>query len=232
LPFLLPGPKDGSDRHPAGPDIKRRVHCPHGNKMTTLFISLTIKLFFLLTPFFVLSVFLSMTEYMTKVEQRRVAIRTTLSVMVISLVLYFAGNPIFSTLGITLDGFRIGAGSLLFLSAVSLVSGKRSSQEAAPDVDFAVVPLAIPLLSGPGAISTVIVYAYKAKGPLAYLITSAGILLIGLAIYLSLLAAPYIAKKLGRTGINIITRIMGLILAAISVEFITTGLKNIFQTLS
>jgi len=200
--------------------------------MTTLFISLTIKLFFLLTPFFVLSVFLSMTEYMTKVEQRRVAIRTTLSVMVISLVLYFAGNPIFSTLGITLDGFRIGAGSLLFLSAVSLVSGKRSSQEAAPDVDFAVVPLAIPLLSGPGAISTVIVYAYKAKGPLAYLITSAGILLIGLAIYLSLLAAPYIAKKLGRTGINIITRIMGLILAAISVEFITTGLKNIFQTLS
>ncbi|MBU4228946.1 MAG: MarC family protein, partial [Proteobacteria bacterium] len=53
-----------------------------------------------------------------------------------------------------------------------------------------------------------------------------------LAIYLSLLAAPYIAKKLGRTGINIITRIMGLILAAISVEFITTGLKNIFQTLS
>ena len=144
MPFPSHGPKDGSDRHWAGPEINRRDTARVDTTMTNLFISLSIKLFFLLTPFFVLSVFLSMTEHMTKTEQRRVAIRTTLSVTVISLVLYFAGNPIFSTLGITLDGFRIGAGSLLFLSAVSLVSGKRTSQEVAPDVDFAVVPLAIP----------------------------------------------------------------------------------------
>ena len=125
--------------------------------MITLFISLSMKLFFLLTPFFVLTVFLSMTEHMTKAEQRLVAIRTTMAVMVISLILYFAGNPIFSTLGITLDGFRIGAGSLLFLSAVSLVSGKRTSQEAAPDVDFAVVPLAIPITVGPATIGTLLI---------------------------------------------------------------------------
>lgn len=133
--------------------------------MTNLFISLFIKLFFLLTPFFVLSVFLSMTEHMTKTEQRRVAIRTTLSVTVISLILYFAGNPIFSTLGITLDGFRIGAGSLLFLSAVSLVGGNRSSHDVAPDVDFAVVPLAIPITVGPASIGTLLILGAELGGP-------------------------------------------------------------------
>jgi multiple antibiotic resistance protein len=124
--------------------------------------------------------------------------------------------------------------------AISMLQARTSraahtSDEAEETTDretIAVVPLAIPLLSGPGAISTVIVYAYKAKGPLAYLITSAGIVLIGLSIYLSLLAAPFITKKLGKTGINIVTRIMGLILAAIAVEFITTGIKNIFPDLT
>lgn len=82
--------------------------------MLTLFINLATKLFFLLTPFFVLSVFLSMTEHMDRATQRRVAMRTTLAVAIICMVLYLAGNPIFATLGITLDGFRIGAGSLLF----------------------------------------------------------------------------------------------------------------------
>lgn len=101
--------------------------------------------YFLLTPFFVLSVFLSMTEHLTKAEQRRVAIRTTMSVMVIGLVLYFAGNPIFSTLGITLDGFRIGAGNS-FSFQLCLWFRVKNLVEATPDVDFAVVPLAIPLL--------------------------------------------------------------------------------------
>lgn len=106
-----------------------------------------------------------MTEHMTKTEQRRVAIRTTLSVTVISLILYFAGNPIFSTLGITLDGFRIGAGSLLFLSAVSLVGGNRSSHDVAPDVDFAVVPLAIPITVGPASIGTLLILGAELGGP-------------------------------------------------------------------
>lgn len=194
--------------------------------MTTLFISLTIKLFFLLTPFFVLSVFLSMTEYMTKVEQRRVAIRTTLSVMVISLVLYFAGNPIFSTLGITLDGFRIGAGSLLFLSAVSLVSGKRSSQEAAPDVDFAVVPLAIPITVGPATIGTLLILGAELGGTKERMIGAAALVCSCLCVGIILRSARMLKKVLGSVGLSIMTKITGLVLSAMAAQIVFTGIKN------
>ena len=194
--------------------------------MMNLFISLSLKLFFLLTPFFVLSVFLSMTEHLTKAEQRRVAIRTTMSVMVIGLVLYFAGNPIFSTLGITLDGFRIGAGSLLFLSAVSLVSGKKSSQEATPDVDFAVVPLAIPITVGPASIGTLLILGAELGGPTERLIGAAALICSCLCVGLLLGSARVLKKVLGSVGLSIMTKITGLVLSAMAAQIVFTGLAN------
>ncbi len=194
--------------------------------MMNLFISLSLKLFFLLTPFFVLSVFLSMTEHLTKAEQRRVAIRTTMSVMVIGLVLYFAGNPIFSTLGITLDGFRIGAGSLLFLSAVSLVSGKKSSQEATPDVDFAVVPLAIPITVGPASIGTLLILGAELGGTTERLIGAAALICSCLCVGLLLGSARVLKKVLGSVGLSIMTKITGLVLSAMAAQIVFTGLAN------
>jgi multiple antibiotic resistance protein len=188
--------------------------------MINLFISLSIKLFFLLTPFFVLTVFLSMTEHMTKAEQRKVAIRTTMAVMVISLILYFAGNPIFSTLGITLDGFRIGAGSLLFLSAVSLVSGKRSSQEAAPDVDFAVVPLAIPITVGPATIGTLLILGAERAVGAGALVCSC------LCVGILLRSARPLKKLLGSVGLSVMTKITGLVLSAMAAQIVFTGIRN------
>ena len=93
------------------------------NESTQLFISIWIKLFFLLTPFFVMSVFLSLTQDLSAAGRRKVAAWLTVDVIFICFVLYFLGNAIFSVLGITLDAFRIGAGALLFLSAVDLVRG-------------------------------------------------------------------------------------------------------------
>ncbi len=194
--------------------------------MMNLFISLSLKLFFLLTPFFVLSVFLSMTEHLTKAEQRRVAVRTTMSVMVIGLVLYFAGNPIFSTLGITLDGFRIGAGSLLFLSAVSLVSGKKSSQEATPDVDFAVVPLAIPITVGPASIGTLLILGAELGGTTERLIGAAALICSCLCVGLLLGSARVLKKVLGSVGLSIMTKITGLVLSAMAAQIVFTGLAN------
>ena len=194
--------------------------------MMNLFISLSLKLFFLLTPFFVLSVFLSMTEHLTKAEQRRVAIRTTMSVMVIGLVLYFAGNPIFSTLGITLDGFRIGAGSLLFLSAVSLVSGKKSSQEATPDVDFAVVPLAIPITVGPASIGTLLILGAELGGTTERLIGAAALICSCLCVGVLLGSARVLKKVLGSVGLSIMTKITGLVLSAMAAQIVFTGLAN------
>ena len=191
-----------------------------------LFISLSLKLIFLLMPFFVLSVFLSMTEHLTKAEQRRVAIRTTMSVMVIGLVLYFAGNPIFSTLGITLDGFRIGAGSLLFLSAVSLVSGKKSSQEATPDVDFAVVPLAIPITVGPASIGTLLILGAELGGTTERLIGAAALICSCLCVGVLLGSARVLKKVLGSVGLSIMTKITGLVLSAMAAQIVFTGLAN------
>lgn len=194
--------------------------------LLNLYISLTIKLFFLVTPFFVISVFLSMTEHMTTVEQRRVATRTTISVAIISLVLYFAGNPIFATLGITLDGFRIGAGSLLFLSAVTMVSGKRSTQEVPPDADFAVVPLAIPITVGPATIGGLLILGAELGGIAERIVGTAALLSACLSVGALLFSARVLKKVLGTVGLSIMTKITGLVLSAMSAQIVFTGVKN------
>lgn len=194
--------------------------------MTNLFISLFIKLFFLLTPFFVMSVFLSLTEGMGKGEQRRLAVRTTLAVLVIAVVLYFAGNPIFSTLGITLDGFRVGAGSLLFLSAVSLVSGKRSRPEPEDDADVAVVPLAIPITVGPATIGTLLILGAELGTTTARLTGAAALVCACLSVGAVLFMGPAIKNIIGKMGINVLTRITGLVLSAMAAQIVLTGVKN------
>lgn len=194
--------------------------------MTNLFISLYIKLFFLLTPFFVLTVFLSMTEDMAVGAQRKMAVRTTLAVLVISLILYYAGNPIFSTLGITLDGFRIGAGSLLFLSAVSLVSGKRSAPEAEDDSDPSVVPLAIPITVGPATIGTLLILGASMKATSEHLLGAAALSAAGLTVGGLLFAGPAVKRLIGRTGLSVLTKITGLVLSAMAAQIVFTGVRN------
>lgn len=194
--------------------------------MLNLYVSLTIKLFVLVTPFFVTTVFLSMTEHMTRAQQQKVALRTTLAVAIISLILYYAGNPIFATLGITLDGFRIGGGSLLFLSAVTLVSGKRSAQEVAPDVDFAVVPLAIPITIGPAAIGGLLILGAELDGLTEQIIGTAALLSACLGVGAVLFSARVLQKVLGSVGLSIMTKITGLILSAMAAQIVFTGIKN------
>jgi len=194
--------------------------------MTNLFISLYIKLFFLLTPFFVLSVFLSMTEDLDKSEQRKVAVRVTIAVLITALVLYFAGNPIFETLGITLDGFRVGAGSLLFLSAVSLVSGKRTKPTPDDEGDIAVVPLAIPVTVGPATIGTILVLGAGLGSATQKLVGAASLTAACLSVGLMLFSATALKRIISPMGLSVLTRITGLILSAMAAQIIFTGVKN------
>jgi multiple antibiotic resistance protein len=113
-------------------------------EMTQLFISIWVKLFFLLTPFFVMSAFLSLTQDLSAPERRKVGLWLTFDVVLICFVLYFLGNAIFNVFGITLDAFRIGAGALLFLSAVDLVRGSETSMVREGSGGITVVPLAYP----------------------------------------------------------------------------------------
>ncbi|MDC0336254.1 MarC family protein [Pseudodesulfovibrio sp.] len=194
--------------------------------MTTLFISLYIKLFFLLTPFFVLSVFLSLTEDMDVPAQRKLAVRTIIAVLITALVLYFAGNPIFATLGITLDGFRVGAGSLLFLSAVSLVSGKKQRPEPDDDSDVAVVPLAIPITVGPATIGTLLILGAELHGAAEITTGAAALVAACLTVGLLLFSASAVQRVIGRMGLSVLTKITGLVLSAMAAQIVFTGIRN------
>ena len=203
-------------------------------------IKFIITLFAIVNPIGAIPIYISLTDGYSPEDRRRIVHITPTAVVAILLVALLSGEFILRFFGISIGSFRVGGGILLLLMATSMLQAKTSraahtsdeAEETADRETIAVVPLAIPLLAGPGAISTVIVYAYRTKSMTGYLLSSAGIALVGLCVFLSLLAAPYIAKRLGKTGINIVTRIMGLILAAIAVEFITNGIKNLFPALN
>ncbi|EPJ47752.1 MAG: multiple antibiotic resistance (MarC)-like protein [Osedax symbiont Rs1] len=189
-----------------------------------------VKFFFLFAPFFVVSMFLSLTKYETVKGRARIANRAVFSAICISLVLMFFGEPLFGVLGITLDSFRIGAGSLLFLSAVSLVSdGVRNHATGTESMDdVAVVPLAIPTIIGPATIGAILVIGAEMHGQqLFYGII--GMLLALLVLLVLLHVSVRIEKVLGSTGLNILSKITGLILAAMAAQLVFTGIKSFLE---
>ena len=129
---------------------------------------------------------------------------------------------------------------MILLMAIAMLHAKTShirqtEEEADESIEkesVAIVPLAMPLLAGPGAISSVILAAHKSIGIVHYAIIALGIVLLGLVVWGVLRLSPWIANRIGATGINIFTRIMGLILAAIAVEFIANGLLGLFPVLA
>lgn len=194
-----------------------------------LFLSVYIKLFFLLTPFFVLSMFLSMTKEMDHSARKRTAIRVCLAVTVIGCVLSLAGNAIFNVFGITLDAFRIGAGALLFLSAVSLVRGTRVEPSQEADGDISVVPLAIPITIGPATVGALLVIGASADSLVERLISISAFICASLSVGLMLLAATSIERVVGRMGLTILSKITGLILSALAAQIVFTGIKGILE---
>lgn len=193
----------------------------------TLILSTAIKFFFLFAPFFVVSMFLSLTKNETVKGRAKIANRAVLSAMLIALVLMFFGDTLFAILGITLDAFRIGAGSLLFLSAVSLVSdGVRNHATGTESMDdVAVVPLAIPTIIGPATIGAILVIGAELKGE-QFVYGIMGMLLALLVLLVLLHLSVRVEKILGRTGLNILSKITGLILAAMAAQIVFTGIKS------
>ena len=195
----------------------------------TLIFSTAVKFFFLFAPFFVVSMFLSLTKNETVKGRATIANRAVFSAFLISLVLMFFGDTLFAILGITLDAFRIGAGSLLFLSAVSLVSdGVRNHATGTESKDdIAVVPLAIPTIIGPATIGAILVIGAELKGE-QFVYGIVGMLLALMTLLVLLHVSVRIEKILGRTGLNILSKITGLILAAMAAQLIFSGIKSFF----
>jgi multiple antibiotic resistance protein len=193
-----------------------------------LFLNLWIKLFFVLTPFFALTMFLSLTEGYEEGRRRKLALATSAGAAVISLLLFFAGRQVFLLFGITLDSFRIGAGILLLLSGIGLVHGKagKASGAAYDEADVSIVPLAIPIIVGPATTGTILVMGAELSTLPEKTIGSMALVVAVASIAGVLLAGSVIQRCIGIKGISILSRLTGLILAALASQMIMTGIQG------
>lgn len=197
-----------------------------------LFFSLWIKLFFVLTPFFGLTMFLTYTEGYEEKRRRRLALAVSGAVAVVCFTLFFLGRQMFLLFGITVDSFRVGAGALLFLSAVSLVHGRTAGTVRETEGDVAVVPLAIPIMVGPATTGTLLVMGAELNALSARVVGCLALAAAVACIALVLLAGALIQRCLGARGITILSKLTGLILAALAAQMIMTGIQNFMQTAS
>ncbi|HNR50328.1 MAG TPA: MarC family protein [Deltaproteobacteria bacterium] len=196
------------------------------NEPSHLFISTYIRLFFLLTPFFVLSVFLSLTRDIPPARRRTVAAWLTFDVILIGLVLYFLGNAIFSVFGITLDAFRVGAGALLFLSAVDLVRGTEVTVRPDDPDSITVVPLAIPITIGPATTGALLVMGAEVTSVWGKIVGCSALLAAVLSVGMLLFLGTSIERIIGCTGLRILSKLTGLVLAALAAQIVFTGVRN------
>ena len=132
--------------------------------MAEFLVNTYIKTFFLLAPFFTMTMFLKMAEGMDSIARRRAAFRASVTILISVTVFFFFGRALFGLLGITLAAFQIGAGTTLFLTSVMLVLGISKPPQYNPEEDFAVVPLAMPIIVGPGTIGTLMVWGTELHG--------------------------------------------------------------------
>lgn len=190
-----------------------------------LFVSQALKFFFLLTPFFGLSMFISMTSGLNSRERKLLAVRVAFAAGVIGLVLFFFGGYMFRLFGITVDAFRIGTGVLLMLTSVSLMSARPSALNHDPLGDIAVVPLAFPVFIGPATTGALIVLSADVTGVAERVVVAMAWLAAVGSIGLMLLLAAVLERWLGHRGLGILMRITALILAALSAQMIMTGVQ-------
>lgn len=196
-----------------------------------LFINSWVKFFFVLAPFFALSMFLTLTAGHTAGERKRKALVATFTVMLTSGLLYLFGKVIFESVGITIDSFRVGAGILLFLSAIDLVrASKKTGMDELEETEFTVVPLSIPITVGPAVIGTLFVMGAENSTTTAKLITFGGVLAAILCLGVLLYCGTFIERILGKQGIEIMSKITGLFLAALASQLVLEGIKNILFT--
>ncbi|PAV48074.1 hypothetical protein CK486_10200 [Pseudomonas sp. HAR-UPW-AIA-41] len=192
--------------------------------------SLYLKMLVLYSPFFVLSCFISLTRGYTIRERKRLAWKVALGTLIASVSLYLFGEHIFTLFGITVDAFRIGAGSVLFISALGMAQGKPAVQQDNLQQDVTIVPLTIPITVGPGTIGAMLVMGASHPGwddrLLAVIGIAAASVTVGVVLYLS----DGFERLLGDQGLQIVSRLMGLFVCALAAQIIFTGVKNYLLT--
>lgn len=181
------------------------------------------------TPPGLVPIFLSYTSDMTERERRRTAWTVTFTVFLTLVITIFAGDPVFHALGIDVANFRVGGGILILLSAIKIVTGEpEEPNDKKPNPDAhknpGVVPLGIPIVAGPGLITAMIIQSQEYDGLTDDLILVAGVATLCLYLVTCLLLGERLTRVVGPSGLEILSKIMGLLLTAIAVNFIVTGL--------
>lgn len=193
---------------------------------------------FIVDPFAVIPTFLAMTVRDAPAQRRVLARRGAWTCAITLTAFALGGSMIFKIFGITIGAFKIAGGVLIGLNALDMVQARRSQQRETPvetaegieKDDIGIMPLGVPMLAGPGAISTVMVLALGAKSPAATVAVYGSILLTAVITYFVLSGATLVERRLGQTGMRILTRLMGLVLSAIAVQFIIDGIKLSFES--
>lgn len=193
-------------------------------------------------PIGAIPVFLTLTRGLSTDDIKKISTSCALAVSVTTVVSLFLGHYVLAIFGISVSSFRVGGGILLMLMAINMINARPNNSKLTSDEihasnksnEIGIVPLAIPLLSGPGCISTcilkgeAILKSTQLNQYTQFILAIIDLIILGFIIKFILLFGRKIGRKLGEVGLNITSRIMGLIILALSIEFITGGLKSIF----
>lgn len=194
------------------------------------YITAFVTLFVVIDPVGLAPIFIALTPDMSAAERRRIGLRALVVAAILLMIFGLVGEAILTGIGISLPAFRIAGGLLLFLTALDMLFERRTERREGqaeadpPGHDPSVFPLAMPLLAGPGALATMILLVGEGQGiGHVVMINVMMLAVLGIAMLLFVLATP-LARALGRTGTMVVTRLLGMLLAALSVQFVIDGL--------
>ena len=196
-------------------------------------ITALVALLVVIDPIGLAPLFVALTAGMSPQRRRAIGIRACVVAFAILLVFSIFGEGILTFAGISMDAFRIAGGILLFLTALDMLFERRqkrredrADEDEGHDDDPSVFPLAIPLIAGPGSIATIILLVGQTEGTAGYFAVMGVLLAVFVLVFVLFLGATAIERLLGKTGITVITRLLGMLLAALSVQFVLDGLSS------
>lgn len=192
----------------------------------------------ILNPIGAIPVYISMTDNLSELQKRSITRSCSVAIFITISVSLIMGSKILNFFGISVASFTIGGGILIGSTALSMIKGKTSESKLNKEEitesslrEVGIVPLAIPLLSGPGTISTSIIYSKNFNSAPQWMVSIGLMALLSLLVYVVLRNADHIRARMGNLGVNVMTRIMGLILLASSIEMMLAGVKEMIPLL-
>ncbi len=203
------------------------------------YVKIFVAMMVIVNPLGIIPVFVAMTPYQSRAERMKTARIAAITVAIVLVVSAVLGERVLDVFGISIASFKVGGAILVMTTALAMMQAtpapdKQTPEEAEEAVDkasIAVVPLAIPLLAGPGAMSTIIIYASEKKTLLHIIAVCGAAIGVALATWFALRIASQVGQRMSKTTVNIATRIMGLLLAALAVEIFAGGIVELIPAL-